>query len=143
MTRRLQIMEATLVLSLFGGAAGAQEATGSWVTEGGKSVVRISPCGGALCGKIVSLKEPNGEDGAPKRDAKNQDKGLRGRPLVGLSILSGMNKDKDDRWTGNIYNPEDGKTYKAYMTLTTPQQLLVEGCVMGGLICKKQRWSKN
>ena len=123
--------------------AQAQDASGSWVTQGGKSVVRISGCGAALCGKIVSLKEPNDAEGKPKLDSKNQDKSKRTRPIVGVAILNGMKKDKDNRWAGDIYNPEDGKTYKAYMTLEAPSKLLVEGCVLGGLVCKKQRWSKQ
>src|SRR5689334_603293 len=52
-----------LVLLLAGlalpGAAVAAEPTGTWLTEGGKSRVRIVRCGNALCGAIVWLKEPN------------------------------------------------------------------------------------
>ena len=32
---------------------------GTWLTEGGKSRVRVVNCGGNLCGTIVWLKEPN------------------------------------------------------------------------------------
>ena len=96
-----------------------------------------------MCGKIVSLREPNDASGKPKRDDKNQDTSKRSRPLIGVSILNGMQQDRKDRWAGDIYNPEDGKIYKAYMTLTGPRQLLVEGCVLGGLLCKKQRWSRQ
>lgn len=123
--------------------AAAQSALGTWLTDGGKSQVRISTCGRGLCGKIVWLKAPNDETGNPKTDSKNADKSLRGRPLMGLSLLSGMTPDRDTRWTGEIYNPEDGKTYKAYMTLTGPQTLLVEGCILGGFICRKQNWVRS
>ena len=53
-----------LVLGLLGifigaPAASAADPTGTWVTENGRSHVRVTNCGGALCGSIIWLKEPN------------------------------------------------------------------------------------
>jgi uncharacterized protein (DUF2147 family) len=121
-------------------AAQAAEPTGVWSTPEGKSRVQISACGDALCGRILSLKEPNGPDGKPKLDSKNQNAGQRGRPLVGLSLLSGM-KPNGDQWQGSIYNPEDGKTYKAKMALDGDNRLNVSGCV-AAILCKTQNWTR-
>jgi uncharacterized protein (DUF2147 family) len=65
---------------------------------------------------------------------------VRSRPLLGLSILSGLAPAAGGGWSGRIYNPEDGKTYNATVRRTGPDSLLVEGCVL--FICQKQVWRK-
>jgi uncharacterized protein (DUF2147 family) len=117
----------------------AAEPTGVWVTPEAKSRVQISKCGDALCGTIISLNEPKGPDGKPKLDTKNQNEAQRTRPLVGLPLLSGM-KPSGDQWEGSIYNPEDGKTYKAKMALDGAT-LNVSGCV-AAVFCKMQNWTR-
>jgi uncharacterized protein (DUF2147 family) len=126
------------------GPAFAGDPTGTWLTEGGKSRVRLVNCGDALCGRLQWLKEPSDPaTGKPKRDVRNADPGKRDRPLVGLDILLGMRPgEAPDQWAGDIYNPEDGKTYRARMTLQDARTLEVKGCVLGGLICKSQAWSR-
>ena len=126
------------------GPAFAGDPSGTWLTEGGKSQVRLSRCGGALCGRILWLKEPSDpETGKPKRDRRNADPGKRDRPLIGLDILLGMRPgETPDQWVGEVYNPEDGKTYQASVSLQDARTLQLKGCVLGGLICKSQAWSR-
>jgi len=53
---------ATIAAALLGVSLGtslAADPLGTWLTEEAKATVRIAPCGPALCGTIVSLKEPN------------------------------------------------------------------------------------
>lgn len=119
----------------------ADQPLGTWLTDGGKSRVRINACGQALCGNITWLREPTDEDGKPKTDKNNPDTGKRGRALIGTPILLGMAPDGEKRWKGSIYNPEDGKTYTAYLTTESASQLKVEGCVLGGIICRAQTWT--
>lgn len=42
---------------------------------------------------------------------------LRGRPLVGMTILSGMKKDGDAYTGGTILDPDSGKIYNCRVTL--------------------------
>lgn len=120
----------------------AAEPTGTWSTEGGLSRVRISPCGSALCGTVISLKEPNDpETGKPKLDKNNADTGKRSRPLIGVPIVLGMQKS-GDKWQGQVYNASDGKTYSGGLTLVGNDSLKLEGCVLGGMICKAQTWTR-
>jgi uncharacterized protein (DUF2147 family) len=121
-----------------GNLAVAQEVTGAWST--GKARVRIADCGGALCATVTALNEPNDDEGKPKVDKNNSDASKRSRKIVGISILSGMKPSGDNSWKGNIYNPEDGKTYSASMTLQG-SSLKVQGCALG-IICKTQIWSR-
>lgn len=131
---------AVIAIACLTSPALSAEPTGTWVTPEGKSRVQIANCGDALCGKIIALKEPNTPDGKPKLDAKNQNEGQRSRPLVGLSLLSGM-KPSGESWKGSIYNPEDGKTYKATMQMTGTSKLEVSGCV-ASIFCKTQVWTR-
>ena len=67
---------ATALLGLSLGTVRAAEPIGTWLTEDGKATVRIANCGPALCGTIVSLKEPNDPDtGRPKADKNARNKG--------------------------------------------------------------------
>jgi len=125
------------------GPAFAGDPSGTWLTEGGKSQIRLAHCGEALCGRIQWLKEPSDPTGKPKRDIRNPDPGKRARPIIGVDILMGMKPGETaDQWAGDIYNPEDGKTYQARLTLQDARTLQVKGCVLGGLICKSQAWSR-
>jgi uncharacterized protein (DUF2147 family) len=128
---------------LCSGPAFAVDLIGNWLTENGRSRVRIADCGGALCGTIVWLKEPNDpETGKPKTDKNNADAGQRGRPLIGVPIVLGMRPSGADKWTGQVYNAEDGKTYSGSITAQGANALKLEGCALGGLICKGQTWTR-
>ena len=52
---RLSLATALLVLAGCCGGALAADPSGTWLTQGGNSRVRIADCGGALCGTIVWL----------------------------------------------------------------------------------------
>jgi len=50
-------------------------------------------------------------------------------------------KDGADQWEGQIYNAKDGKLYESTMTLSNPNQLEIEGCVLG-ILCGGQTWTR-
>ena len=132
------------VLALTGsGSAFAAEPNGTWLTQTGGSRIRMADCGGALCGTIVWLKEPNDPDtGKPKTDKNNSDASKRSRPLIGVQIVLGMKPAGAGKWTGQVYNAEDGKTYSGNLTYSGGDSLQLQGCALGGLVCKSQTWTK-
>ena len=123
--------------------ASAADPTGTWLTEGGKSQVKVVHCGNALCGSVIWLKEPNDpETGKAKTDFRNQDAAKRNRPLIGLEIVLGMQPSgTSDKWTGEVYNPEDGKTYSGSLTMTAVNEMSLAGCVLA-VLCKSQTWTR-
>lgn len=122
----------------------AGDPTGSWLTRNGESKVAMSKCGQALCGTITALKQPNGTDGKPKVDSNNPDTSKRNRPIIGTMIVLNMAPSgTPDKWNGQVYNPEDGKTYSGSITLKAVNELDLQGCVAGGLICKTQTWTRT
>jgi len=132
---------ALAVLGLAGPACA--DPIGTWLTENGRSRVKVADCGGALCGTIVWLKEPNDpETGKPKTDKNNADAGKRSRPLIGVPIVISMRPNGSNKWSGQVYNAEDGKTYSGNLTEQGPNAVRLEGCALGGLVCKGQNWTR-
>ncbi len=114
----------------------AADAKGDWARPNGFSKIRISSCGSTLCGKLIWLK-------SPQKDTQNPDTSKRNRSLVGVQIIKSMKPTgKDGQWKGKVYNAEDGKTYVGFIKLTSANKLKLEGCVMGGLICKGETWTR-
>jgi len=113
----------------------AQPISGRWLTADRDAVIAIGPCGAVLCGRIAKLNRlpPSG----PPIDARNPDPALRSRPLAGLTILAGLKPDGDG-WTGQIYDPKSGKTYRAIVT-RSGGNLKVQGCV--AVFCRTMTWT--
>lgn len=135
----------TILAALFGAAAAhAQaggEATGVWQTQAGDARVRVSKCGGGICGVVVGLREPiNPATGKPQVDDKNPNPAMRSRPVIGLPLFSGMQPTGPNRWSGQIYNADDGSTYVSHVSLTGPDTLKVEGCM--GALCGGENWTR-
>lgn len=143
---------AFVVTSFAATPSGADAALGTWRTEagdqGGRARVEISRRGDRFVGTIVALEEPNfpadhERAGEPKVDLENPDPAKRERPIVGLRILSGFTWAGDGEWTdGTIYDPANGKTYKAKMRLTDPDTLDIRGYVGVPLFGRTTTWKR-
>jgi uncharacterized protein (DUF2147 family) len=125
---------ATFLLIGFAAAAEPQP-TGEWRTADGRANVRIDDCDGVLWGIISWEKEPGGVD------EYNPDPAERNRPTLGLHILRAMRPTKPGVWQGEVYNPENGKTYDSRISLASPDVLRIEGCVLG-FLCGGENWTR-
>ncbi len=101
------------------------EPIGVWLTQAGDARVRVSKCGGGICGVIVWLREPIDP--------------ATGRP-AGLPLFSGMRPSGPNKWSGQIYNADDGGIYASSVSLSGSDSLHVEGCV--GALCGGETWSR-
>lgn len=124
-------------------AQGRQDLAGRWATEGFGSIVEFRPCAGAagtMCGRIAWLWA-TAPGGRPRIDRRNPDPALRGRSLVGVEIVSGLRQTATGAWTGGqLYNPDDGRTYTGAVSLTGGQ-LELRGCALG-VVCRTQTWRR-
>ena len=114
--------------------AQADKVVGIWLTENKNSQVEIFKTPqGTYEGKLVWLKEPLEDDGTIKKDKENPDRALRNKPLLGLALLQGFTyNERSKEWTGGtIYDPENGRTYSAYMWFDDDNTLKIKGYVMG------------
>src|SRR5262245_2741184 len=57
-----------------------------------------------------------------------------------MPVLLGMKATKENRWDGQIYNSENGKTYTGNISLAKPDVLRVEGCLL--IFCGGQDWTR-
>jgi len=112
------------------------EPTGEWLVAKRIARIKIVDCSGRLWG-VVSW------EAQPGTDSKNPDPNLRTRPTLGMPILLGMtpSSSRPNQWEGQIYNSEDGQTYSASITLSDPNTLRVQGCVLG-FLCGGENWSR-
>jgi uncharacterized protein (DUF2147 family) len=113
----------------------AAEPTGEWRVANGAAIIRIDDCAGALWGIISWEKQPG-------LDSHNPNPSERSRPMLGVPILKAMRPTKPGLWEGEVYNAENGQTYSSRISLTAPDVLRIEGCVLGGLICGGENWTR-
>src|ERR1700739_3471439 len=121
MIRRLVFPALILMTVLNLSAAAAQSAgdpSGVWLTQAGDARIKVSKCGGGICGVIVWLREPiDSATGKPAPDTKNPSPALARRPMIGLPLFSGMRPSASGKWSGQIYNADDGSMYDSNITL--------------------------
>jgi uncharacterized protein (DUF2147 family) len=128
------IWGATFLLAGFAAAAEPQP-IGEWRTADGRANVRIDDCDGVLWGIISWEKEPGGVD------SYNPDPTERNHPTLGIHILRAMKPTRPGLWQGEVYNPENGKTYDSRISLASPDVLRIEGCVLS-FLCGGENWTR-
>ena len=113
--------------------ASAQAALeGHWRNPKGSVVVRVASCGDAYCGVVIEASDK------AKATAK---KG--GTPtLIGTRILSGMKSTGNGTFKGQAFDPKRNIRAPATIRMVGASTLVVKGCVLSGIICKEQRWTR-
>ncbi len=142
---RLPVLFSVLAASLGTTAAVAapKDPSGTWLTEDGRAKIRIDRCGpnaAHACGKVVWLKSPNSPAGTPRTDIKNPDPTKRGRPVIGLTLLDKL-APEDEKFSGEIYNAEEGKMYQVSLEREREAELSVQGCLLK-VLCGSQTWTR-
>jgi len=64
-------------------------------------------------------------------DKHNVDPAKRNRPLVGVEVLISLHHDSPSKWSGQLYNDDDGKTYSGNLIENGPSSIRIEGCWLG------------
>ena len=134
---RLFLAALSLLAASSAAAAAPPSVQGLWLTDDHKGLVRIAPCGGALCGTIARVADTSGQ--APTTDIHNPVASLRNRAILGLPVLSGF-VPAGNYWKGRAYDPKSGKSYRSTLELNPDGSLKVSGCIL--FICQSQRWTR-
>ena len=109
----------------------AADPVGLWRDKDG-TTIRVRRCGAALCGTIAGMASANDpETGQRWTDKHNPDPARRLRPLVGVRVFIGMRPAGPGRWSGQLYNTDDGMTLSGNLIDSGATVLRVEGCVGG------------
>lgn len=146
-------MRAYLIIAMFllsqpVSALTGDEVLGQWLTPEGKSKVEIFPCAEHYCGRIVWLKEPrfpedDPQAGETKIDRNNPNPALHKRPILGLQLMHGFVYDGEGKWhKGQIYDPNNGKTYSCKMQLSDANTLEVRGFIGISLLGRTSIWRR-
>lgn len=130
-----------LALAPLSAAAETDPMHGFWLTENGKAIVKIAPCGGETCGNLVWIDSPRNPEGDLKRDVNNSNLQNRNRPLCGLTLVGGLRPDGSAK-DGWIYNPRDGSTYSVAVEPLNEEKLKVRGYLGFPLLGSSQVWTR-
>src|SRR6202000_231725 len=114
----------------------AADPTGDWRVQDGVADIRVAECNGSMWGVVVWEKIPGGHD------KNNPDVSKQNRPTLGMPILLDMKKTaRAEQWEGQVYNAKDGQTYSSKIKPTGPDQLEIQGCVLG-FLCGGETWTR-
>jgi uncharacterized protein (DUF2147 family) len=114
----------------------AADPTGDWRVADGVANIRVAECNGRMWGVVAWEKTPGG------RDKNNPDVSKQNRPTLGMPILIDMKKKPSvDQWEGQVYNAKDGQLYSSTIRPVGPNQLEIQGCVLG-FLCGGETWTR-
>lgn len=116
------LLRLAAVLAICGpfAAQAAEPIYGVWVRDGHPDdKLEFYDCKGKLCAR-GTLPLP---DGSPAPE-----------------ILRKAAKNGDNSWKGDLFNPEDGKTYTGSITYDSTNKLTLSGCLM--IFCQSETWTR-
>jgi len=116
--RTLQALAAVTLLAA--PARAADTVYGVWLRDGHEEQMDFFDCGGALCAK----------GSLPMKDGSESPMVLRQAQKVG-----------PNHWKGELFNPEDGKSYDGEIKFEPPGKLKLTGCLVG-FLCGSESWTK-
>lgn len=111
---------------------------GVWHNPKNSVAVKTGACpdktgGSKLCGWVVRADD---EAQADARDG--------GTPkLIGTALLREYRPSGRNRWSGQIFVPDMGRTFGSTLTLVDADTIAVKGCLIGGFLCKTQTWRRG
>ncbi|HSK40270.1 MAG TPA: DUF2147 domain-containing protein [Arenibaculum sp.] len=131
-----------LVLAAMSSAALAAAPLGDWLTEDKDAALTITDCDGRLCGRIIWLESATDQAGSLRLDENNPDPAKQARRICGLVVISGFEPSGPDTWDGQVYNPQDGKTYSGNITVLPNGALEVRAYVGLPIFGRSQTWTR-
>jgi uncharacterized protein (DUF2147 family) len=111
-----------------------EDVMGIWMIESQEAKVELymNPHG-QLEGRLVWLKDMYDDHGLPRTDINNDDKNLRNRTILGLTLAFGFEWNAETReWqNGHVYVPGNGNTYCGAIKLKPDGTLFLRGYLCG------------
>lgn len=132
-----------ILLFIISSSINAQTIFGKWNSTNEKtgkvdSVIEVYEKDGKAFAKIVEIMNPE-----RKNDVCKECKGdNKNKPILGMNILTGLEKDGDEWSGGKILDPRNGKIYKCYIKLEDDKKLKIRGYLGFALIGKTAYWER-
>lgn len=147
MLKNLFLLFIVCLITLFSASAYADTSpVGLWKTiddSTGKprSLIRISDKNGEIIATIEKSILPSD---SPNDVCDKCTDARKGKPLIGMVIMNGMNAKGDTYEGGHILDPDNGEIYKCKITLdSTGKQLKVRGFIGVSLFGRSQTWVRE
>lgn len=114
-------------------SAEAGQIWGYWKNPKGSVHVNIRPCGGVkACGNVVWA--------TPKAQQDTREGGAGN--LIGMQIIRELTLGEGGVWRGKVFAPDINMTFSGTARLDGTSKLRAKGCLIGGLLCKAQTWTR-
>ena len=135
---------AVVGICLLACGAHASPIDGLWLVQEKDAHVRIGLFRGAHNGRIVWVRDSLDTQGRLRHDTKNPDAALRGRLMRDLVMVSDLAPTSADstQWKARVYDPRNGHTYAAHLTLEGPDRLKLRGYVGISLFGRTAHWTR-
>lgn len=104
-------------------AAGAADMMGSWQRDDGIARVKVAACGPLVCMTNTFIRP----DITDEKVGERLEFDIKGSGATAL--------------TGTVRDPKTGRSYAAEVTVTD-EKMTTRGCILGGVICKGQSWTR-
>ncbi len=130
--RKILLTFAALALAAVPASASAQAIEGQWTNYKKNVVVQVERCGTAYCGRVVQAS------------AKAREKARKGGTpsLVGTRILTGLKPIGGGKFRGRAFVPKRNVHATATVRQISDNVMQVQGCVLGGLLCDNEKWTR-
>jgi uncharacterized protein (DUF2147 family) len=122
MTHRRLALVALALLSGGPSSAGEPPIYGVWLRDGHEERLEFYDCDGKLCAREDAVVSIYG--GPPK------------------IVLRSATKAGNNQWKGDLFNPENGKTYSGKIHYSPPDQLTLTGCLIA-FLCLSETWTRS
>lgn len=116
---------------------------GAWrtiddATKKPKSIVRIQEKDGSLVATVEKFLDPAADPGKKCTECSDERKD---KPILGMTIMSGLKRDGDTWSGGRILDPENGKTYRCTVNVVDQgRKLEMRGYI--GIFFRTQVWER-
>lgn len=124
------IRASLLALAIFGfsagiraGGANGPDIIGNWTRQDGETLIRISPCGDAICAVNTWVRDPNGDE------------------KLGDTLMMTMKPKSPTALSGRAYDKRRDRTYSMSISVG-PSGMRTSGCVLLGILCKSAEWRR-
>jgi uncharacterized protein (DUF2147 family) len=123
-------------------AQAGPDPTGIWLTQAGDAKVRVQQMRRRnLRGR--DLAERSDQSRHRKTTGRRQESQSVARQTSNdrASLFGAMQHSGPNKWSGQIYNADDGNSYASNISVSDPDTLRVEGCV--GVLCGGENWTRS
>lgn len=131
----MRVRSLLLVVTVVPTAALSGSATalsGSWTNPARSVRVALDACGTALCGRVTWA--------SAQAIADAREGGVV--PLIGRTLLETYTPRGPARWQGRVFVPDWNRSFWSTIDVQNPQTLKISGCILHGLLCKSQLWTR-